>query len=65
MNKRAIGFILIALGVILLVVSLLADVVGIGGNIGFGWKQILGSAIGIIAALVGVWLGVSKPSQKK
>jgi uncharacterized membrane protein (DUF441 family) len=63
MSKKTIGYILIALGVILAIVSLAADVIGIGGA-GFGWKQILGTAIGVIVAIVGVWLALSKPDQK-
>jgi len=31
-NKKAIGFVLLAVGIILLAVSLLADVLGIGGE---------------------------------
>jgi hypothetical protein len=64
MSKRTIGYVLIVLGVVVLVVSLAADVIGIGGNLGFGWKQQLGTAFGVIAALVGVWLARIKPNQK-
>jgi uncharacterized membrane protein YgaE (UPF0421/DUF939 family) len=65
MSIRTIGFVLIALGVVIAVVSLAADVIGIGNQIGIGWKQLLGTAIGIIVALVGVWLVSRKPIQKK
>lgn len=65
MSKRTMGILLIALGAVILVVSLAADVIGIGGQLGFGWKQQLGTAIGVIVALIGVWLGMSKPNQKK
>jgi hypothetical protein len=65
MSKSMIGFVLIALGVVVIVVLLAADVIGIGGNLGFGWKQQLGTAIGVIVALVGVWLARIKPNQKK
>jgi hypothetical protein len=34
------------------------------GGAGFGWKQIIGTAIGVIVAIVGVWLALSKPDQK-
>jgi hypothetical protein len=64
MSKRTIGYVLIALGVVVLVVSLAADVIGIGGSLVFGWKQQLGTAVGVIAALVGVWLARIKPNQK-
>jgi hypothetical protein len=64
MNKKTIGYILIALGVILAVISLAADVIGIGSP-GFGMQQILGTAVGVIVAIVGVWLALSKQDQKK
>ena len=64
MNKKTIGYILIALGVILAVISLAADVIGIGSP-GFGMQQILGTTVGVIVAIVGVWLALSKQDQKK
>jgi uncharacterized membrane protein YgaE (UPF0421/DUF939 family) len=65
MSKKTLGILLIVLGVILGVVSLAADVIGIGNEFSIGWKQLLGTAIGIIVALVGFWLALSKPNQKK
>lgn len=65
MSKRTMGIILIILGVIAVVISLTADVTGVGNLQGdFGWKQQLGTATGIIAAIIGVWLvsrKISKP----
>jgi hypothetical protein len=65
MSKKTISSVLIALGVIMVVISLAADVLGIGNVPGFGWKQMLGTAFGVIVALVGVRLTMSKPNQKK
>ena len=65
MSKRTIGFGLIALGVVIAVVSLAADVIGIGNQAGFGWKQQLGTATGVIVVLVGAWLALSKPNLQK
>jgi len=65
MSKKTIGFLLIILGVIVLVVSLAADTLGIGSGNGFGWKQILGTVVGVIVALGGVWLALNKPTQMK
>jgi hypothetical protein len=65
MSKRTIGFVLIALGIVIAVVSLVADSIGIGNQTGIGWKQFLGIAIGVIVALVGVWLGSRKTTQIK
>lgn len=64
MNNRTIGFILIALGVILAVVSLAADVIGLGSG-SFGLKQILGTAVGATVAIVGIWLVLKKPNKKQ
>jgi hypothetical protein len=64
MSKKAIAFVLIVLGVIIAVGSLDADVIGIGKQ-GIGWLQLLGTALGVIVALVGVWVGLRKSDQKK
>lgn len=53
MNKKTIGIVLLAGGVILLIGSLAADVIGIGGAPGFGYKQIVGAVVGVIAAVAG------------
>jgi hypothetical protein len=42
-------------GVILAIVSLLADPLGIGGEPRFGWKQWLGLIAGVVVAIVGAW----------
>jgi predicted phage tail protein len=65
MSKKTIGIVLIILGVIVAVVAFAADALGIGGSPGIGWKQLLGATIGVSVALVGVWLELSKPDQKK
>ena len=51
-NKKTIGVVLLAVGVVLLIVSLAADSIGIGLP-GFGLKQIAGSIAGVIVAIVG------------
>ena len=65
MNNRSISLILIALGVVVLVVSLGADVIGIGARAGFGLKQLLGAGLGSLAILVGIWLISRKSTPKK
>ena len=52
-NKKTIGITLLAIGVVLLIGSLAADVIGVGGAAGFGYKQIIGAVVGVIAAVVG------------
>jgi hypothetical protein len=46
---------LIVLGVILLIGSLGADALGLGGAPGIGFKQIGGALLGVIVAGAGVW----------
>jgi uncharacterized membrane protein len=65
MSKRTIGYILIALGVVIAVVSLAADAIGIGNQKGIGYQQLLGTFIGIVVALVGVWQVMRKPTELK
>jgi hypothetical protein len=55
MSKRTIGMGLIVLGVLVLIGSLGADVVGLGGAPGIGWKQWVGAGIGLIVAIAGAW----------
>lgn len=60
MSSKSIGFIVIAAGLILLVLSASADFIGIGGAPGFGWKQIAGSVGGLLIAIVGFLLANRK-----
>jgi hypothetical protein len=43
MSKKNLGVALLVIGVIVLLVSMLADSIGIGGTAGFGYKQIAGA----------------------
>ena len=53
----AVAWTLIVLGVVLALLSGLGDVVGIGAGEGtFGWKQIVGLAVGIALAATGIGL---------
>ena len=52
-NKKTIGTVVLVAGVILLIVSLGADVIGLGGGGRFGAQQILGTVAGIILIVVG------------
>jgi len=48
-------------GLVLLLICLLADSLGIGGNPNaFGWKQIAGSIVGVIATISGLILLLRK-----
>jgi len=73
MFQRLIGPILTAAGLLLLAVSLLANVIGqlalarslgIGGDPGFGTEQAAGVFLGLAVLLVGIWLW-RRPSAGK
>jgi hypothetical protein len=54
MNNKTIGTILLVAGVILLLASLTADMIGIGEAAdAFGYRQIVGAIVGVIAAVAG------------
>ena len=54
--KNTVSIILIVVGIVILVLSLLADPIGIGRDPGFGYKQTVGSVVGAIVTIVGlVW----------
>ena len=55
MDRNLVGGIVTAVGVVLLVLSALADQVGIGDT-GFGWQQALGVIVGAVVAVVGMAL---------
>jgi hypothetical protein len=59
-NLKTVGTILTAAGLLLLVVSLLADVFGIGSSDRFGSRQIIGAAVGAIVAVIGLLLSGKK-----
>jgi hypothetical protein len=51
--KKRLGSLLIGVGIVLLLVSVFADPLGIGGYPGFGTKQIIGTILGIAMGLTG------------
>jgi hypothetical protein len=51
MDNKQLGIVLLVIGVIVLLLSLLAN--SIGGATGFGYKQITGTVVGVILAIVG------------
>jgi uncharacterized membrane protein len=53
MGKKWLSLILIVVGVIILLSSLLADMIGIGGYPGMGYKQIIGAIVGAVISIVG------------
>ena len=56
-NKKTIGIALLAVGVVLLIVSLTADMIGIGSSVaGFGYKQIVGTIAGVISYISNMFM---------
>ena len=59
-GKKKIGIALFGAGALILILSLAADPIGIGGSPGLGWKQILGALVGAVLTVVGLFLGYKK-----
>jgi hypothetical protein len=47
---------ILALGIVILLLSVLADGLGLGRAEGFGWRQALGVLVGIVLIAVGYYL---------
>jgi len=63
-NVKAVGIVLLVIGIAILVLSLIADPIGIGhGNARFGYKQILGVIVGAIVTVGGSVLILRKAKQ--
>ena len=61
MGKNTLGIVLLVVGLVILVVSLAADPLGLGGgNTVLGPRQIAGTVVGAIVAVVGVVLRLRK-----
>lgn len=55
MNKKTLGIIAAVLGIVVLLVSLLANQLGLGSP-GFGFKQIIGTVLGAVVTVLGIVL---------
>jgi hypothetical protein len=54
-SKKAIGIVVLVVGILVLLVSVFAYPIGLGGP-GFGPKQIAGTVVGAIVAIAGLAL---------
>ncbi|MFQ5995587.1 MAG: hypothetical protein ACE5K1_10895 [Acidiferrobacterales bacterium] len=54
LGNRTAAIVLLIVGVALLASSLLADVIGIGDDVGFGRQQTMGTAVGALVTAVGL-----------
>jgi len=61
MGKKTAGIVLLVVGIVIVVVSLAADPLGLGGsNVVFGLRQIAGTIVGAIVTVVGLVLRLKK-----
>jgi len=54
MSSKTINLILVFLGGLLIIVSLLADAIGIGSYPGINWAQIVGAVVGLVILIIGI-----------
>ncbi len=54
LRRKPLGSTLLAIGVLAILVSLLADEIGLGDQPGFNWKQALLLAAGVALALLAI-----------
>lgn len=62
MSRAPLGIIVALLGIALIVISALADAIGIGSG-SFGGRQIAGLVIGGLVAIVGGWMAAGKSTS--
>jgi hypothetical protein len=55
MAQGGLALVIVVLGVLLALVSIFADALGLGGQPGFGWKQVIGLVVGLALVAAGVW----------
>lgn len=53
MSQKSIGIALVITGVVIVAASLLVDFVGLGSEMGIGWKQTAGLILGILIGAIG------------
>jgi len=60
LSKETASIVLLVVGIGLLVASLLADVIGIGDNPGFGNQQTMGTVAGVLITATGFFFTLKK-----
>ena len=63
MSNKMGPFLVLVIGIGLLVVSLLADVIGVGDDPGFGNQQTMGTIVGVLITAVGLYLTLKAKSD--
>ena len=62
-NRKLLGLAVLAIGIVLVVLSIFADTFGIGqqDEFTYGWKQAIGTVIGVALIAVGALLWRAAP----
>ncbi len=63
MTNKTGPILVLVIGIGLLVVSLLADVIGVGDDPGFGNQQTTGTVVGVFITAVGLYLTLKAKSD--
>ena len=56
MQNPALAWIVVGVGVLLVLISTLANTLGIAPHPGFGWKKTLGVVVGALLIVAGLYL---------
>ena len=64
MSKKSLNLVLMVAGLLLLVLSLVADFIGIGTYPGINYTQIAGAAAGLILFVIGYWFSRKTTAAK-
>jgi hypothetical protein len=59
-GKKTAGIVLLVVGIVILLLSLVADPIGFGTSPGFGSYQIVGAVVGAVVTVVGLVLMLKK-----
>ncbi len=62
MSKKNLALGLIVFGMLLLIVSVIAEPLGLGRNNGFGSRQLVGTIVGASMVLIGLLKGAKTPA---
>ena len=65
MSKKSISIILIIGGLLFTILSLVADLIGIGSYPGMNWAQITGTAVGLVVFIFGLWFRNANLNSKE
>lgn len=65
MSIRTLLYFVMIAGIVLVLLSIAADLIGIGAKPGFGWHQALGVTVGVIMAAGAAWVIQKKPGASK